>query len=139
MLKLRLAAADAKPEVAVLIEPLKVDGNVDANSKDASANQEIEIVVIPGTTTSAKLRIERNGQQGPVAFGNEDCGRNLPHGVFVDNIGLNGLLLPDGQTEREFFITVAPWVKPQVRYFHLRSQSAGNPTSKPIKIRIATP
>jgi hypothetical protein len=134
ILKLRLAAADAKPEVAVLIEPLKLDGNVDANPI-----REIEIVVIPGTTTSAKLRIERNGQEGPIAFGNEDCGRNLPHGVFVDNIGLNGLLLPDGQTEREFFITAAPWVKPQVRYFHLRSQSAGNPTSRPIKIRIGNP
>lgn len=134
VLKLRLASADAKPEVAVLIEPLKAEGNAEAN-----ANQEIEIVVIPGTTTSAKLRIERNGQEGPIPFGNEDCGRNLPHGVFVDNIGLNGLLLPDGQTEREFFITAAPWVKPQVRYFHLRSQAAGNPTSKPIKIRIGTP
>ena len=126
-IKLRLAAADAKSEVAIFVEPLH---------GQATENGELEIVVAPGTTTSAKLRIERNETAGPISFGNEDSGRNLPHGVFVDNIGLNGLLLPDGQTEREFFITAAPWVEPQTRYFHLRSQSSGNPTSLPIKIRI---
>jgi hypothetical protein len=126
-IKLRLAAADAKPEVAIFVETLH---------DQATENGELEIVLAPGTTTSAKLRIERHDAAGPISFGNEDSGRNLPHGVFVDNIGLNGLLLPDGQTEREFFITAAPWVEPQTRYFHLRSQSAGNPTSIPIKIRI---
>lgn len=126
-LKLRLAAIDAKPEVAIHIEPL---------SGAVPTDHEFEIVVRPGTTTSAKLRIERFENGGPIAFGNDDSGRNLPHGVFIDNIGLNGLLLPEGQTEREFFITAAPWVQPQTRYFHLRSQSAGNPTSIPIKVRI---
>ena len=126
-LKLRLAAADAKPEVAIFVERL---------SGDTPPAGEFEIVVAPGTTTSAKLRIERNENAGPVSFGNEDSGRNLPHGVFIDNIGLNGLLIPEGQTEREFYITVAPWVEPQTRYFHLRSQSAGNPTSIPIRVRI---
>jgi len=129
-LKLRLAAVDAKPEVAIHIEPL---------SGAMPTEHEFEIVVRPGTTTSAKLRIERFENSGPIAFGNDDSGRNLPHGVFIDNIGLNGLLLPEGQTEREFFITAAPWVQPQTRYFHLRSQSAGNPTSIPIKVRIEKP
>lgn len=128
-LKLRLAPADAKPEIMVMIEPIQPATN---------ESPEIEIVILPGTTTSAKLRIERHGQSGPISFGNDDCGRNLPHGVFVDNIGLNGLLLPDGQQEREFFITAAPWVQPQVRYFHLRSTSAGNPTSIPVKLRIGS-
>lgn len=126
-LKLKLAAAEAKPEVAIFVEPLQGQPN---------PGEEFEIVVQAGTTTSAKLRIERFENGGPIAFGNDDSGRNLPHGVFIDNIGLNGLLLPDGQTEREFFITAAPWVEPQVRYFHLRSQSAGNPTSIPIRVRI---
>lgn len=126
-LKLKLAGADAKPEVAIFVEPL---------SGVSPTSGEFEIVVAPGTTTSAKLRIERYENGGPISFGNDDSGRNLPHGVFIDNIGLNGLLIPEGQTEREFFITVAPWVEPQTRYFHLRSQSAGNPTSIPIRVRI---
>jgi len=126
-LKLKLAAPDAKSEVAIFVEPLQGQPN---------RGEEFEIVVQAGTTTSAKLRIERFENGGPIAFGNDDSGRNLPHGVFIDNIGLNGLLLPDGQTEREFFITAAPWVEPQIRYFHLRSQSAGNPTSIPIRVRI---
>lgn len=126
-LKLKLAGADAKPEVAIFVEPL---------SGSSPTSGEFEIVVAPGTTTSAKLRIERYENGGPISFGNDDSGRNLPHGVFIDNIGLNGLLIPEGQTEREFFITVAPWVEPQTRYFHLRSQSAGNPTSIPIRVRI---
>lgn len=126
-LKLKLAGADAKPEVAIFVEPL---------SGASPTSGEFEIVVAPGTTTSAKLRIERYENGGPISFGNDDSGRNLPHGVFIDNIGLNGLLIPEGQTEREFFITVAPWVEPQTRYFHLRSQSAGNPTSIPIRVRI---
>jgi WD40 repeat protein len=126
-LKLRLAAGDAKPEVAVFIEPL---------SGTAPQEAEFEIVASPGSTVSAKLRIERFENAGAISFGNDDSGRNLPHGVFIDNIGLNGLLLPEGQTEREFFITVAPWVEPQIRYFHLRSQSAGNPTSVPVRVRI---
>jgi hypothetical protein len=126
-LKLKLAAPDAKSEVAIFVEPLQGQPN---------PGEEFEIVVQAGTTTSAKLRIERYENGGPIAFGNDDSGRNLPHGVFIDNIGLNGLLLPDGQTEREFFITAAPWVEPQIRYFHLRSQSAGNPTSIPIRVRI---
>lgn len=126
-LKLKLAGADAKPEVAIFVEPL---------SGSSPTSDEFEIVVAPGTTTSAKLRIERYENGGPISFGNDDSGRNLPHGVIIDNIGLNGLLIPEGQTEREFFITVAPWVEPQIRYFHLRSQSAGNPTSVPVRVRI---
>lgn len=126
-LKLKLAGADAKPEVAIFVEPL---------SGSSPTSDEFEIVVAPGTTTSAKLRIERYENGGPISFGNDDSGRNLPHGVIIDNIGLNGLLIPEGQTEREFFITVAPWVEPQIRYFHLRAQSAGNPTSVPVRVRI---
>lgn len=126
-LKLKLAGGDAKPEVAIFVEPL---------SGSSPTSDEFEIVVAPGTTTSAKLRIERYENGGPISFGNDDSGRNLPHGVIIDNIGLNGLLIPEGQTEREFFITVAPWVEPQIRYFHLRAQSAGNPTSVPVRVRI---
>jgi len=101
------------------------------------ANLELEELTIrPGQTISARVVIDRNDVKGPVSFGGDDSGRNLPHGTIVDNIGLNGLLLPDGVNDREFFITAAKWMAPQRRQIHLRSQSKDNPTSKPIWLKI---
>ncbi len=103
-------------------------------SPDASAISELEIK--PGQTISANLVIERGDTKGDISFGGDDSGRNLPHGCYVDNIGLSGLLIPDGQTVREVFITAAPWVEPQSRLFHLRAKVDGNPTTLPIQIRV---
>ena len=101
------------------------------------ANRELEELTIrPGQTISARVVIDRHEVKGPVSFGGDDSGRNLPHGTIVDNIGLNGLLLPDGVNDREFFITAAKWLAPQRRQIHLRSQSKENPTSKPIWLNI---
>lgn len=96
----------------------------------------LELVVIPGQTITAKVRIERNAFKERVQFGGFDSGRNLPHGVFVDNIGLNGLMIVEGQTEREFFITAASWVPEQTRMFHLQSQVDGNQTSWPVILHV---
>ena len=90
----------------------------------------------PGQTISAKLVIERGELAGDIAFGGDDSGRNLPHGCFVDNIGLNGLLIPAGQSTREVFITAAPTVEPQRRVFHLRGNVDGNPTSLPVELVV---
>ncbi len=94
-----------------------------------------ELTLHPGETTTARIVLERNGTEGPISFGNEDSGRGLPHGAFVDNIGLNGLLIPAEQNEREFFITVASKVAPGRYQFHLRSTN-GNPTSRPIWLNV---
>ena len=51
------------------------------------------------------MRIERNGLKERVSFGSHDSGRNLPYGAYVDNIGLNGLLIVEEASEREFYIT----------------------------------
>lgn len=95
-----------------------------------------ELVIHPGETISANLAIVRGENKGDIAFGGDDSGRNLPHGCFVDNIGLNGLLIPAGQSVREFFITAAPWVEPQERPFHLKANVDGNPTTLPVIIRV---
>jgi mono/diheme cytochrome c family protein len=95
-----------------------------------------ELTIRPGQTISARLRVERNGFEGGIGFGKEDSGRNLPHGAFVDNIGLNGLLIVEGQSEREFFITAAPKVKPGRYQFHFRTEIKDNPTSKPIWLNV---
>ena len=69
----------------------------------------------------AKVRVTRNDFKERISFGNEDSGRNLPHGVYVDNIGLNGLLIVEGKVERTFFITAAKWVLETTRTFHLKT------------------
>jgi len=97
-----------------------------------------ELVIRPGQTISAQLVIERGENQADIAFGGDDSGRNLPHGCYVDNIGLSGLLIPAGQSVREVFITAAPWVREQTRPFHLRANVDGNPATLPILIRVLT-
>ena len=95
-----------------------------------------ELKIRAGQTISALLVIERGENKGDISFGGDDSGRNLPHGCYVDNIGLSGLLIPAGQSVREVFITAAPWVQEQSRPFHLRSTVDGNPTTLPIQFRV---
>ncbi len=96
-----------------------------------------ELAIRPGETITARVKIERNGFDGRVPFGNEDSGRNLPHGVIVDNIGLNGLLIVEGKDERTFFLTAAKWVPGQTRWFYLKSRVEGDQTSWPIQLHVA--
>ena len=96
----------------------------------------LEFEVSPGETIQLKVIANRNGHKGPISFGNEDSGRNLPYGVYVDNIGLNGLLITDENTEREFFITCDPAAKPQSRLFHLRTTAAGGQATQPVRIHV---
>ena len=105
-------------------------------SKTDPAQELTELVVRPGQTATAMIQVERNGVAGGIGFGKEDSGRNLPHGCFVDNIGLSGLLVIDGQNSREVFITAAPKIAPGRYQFHFRSESKGNPTSKPIWLNV---
>ncbi len=100
-----------------------------------AVEQTPELTVWAGETVHAFLKVERNSHEGLVEFGKEDSGRNMPHGVFVDNIGLNGLMLLSGQTEREFFITTAAWVPETSRLFHLKSNIDGI-TSLPVMLHV---
>jgi hypothetical protein len=95
-----------------------------------------ELTVWAGETIRAIMKVDRKDHEGLVEFGKEDSGRNLPHGVFVDNIGLNGLMLLQGQNEREFFITAAKWVPETSRPFYLKSNVEGGITSLPVMIHV---
>jgi mono/diheme cytochrome c family protein len=91
-----------------------------------------EIVVTPGKLTPAVLRIEREAFKDRVTFDVE----NLPFGIIVADIGLNGVLIPEGQTERRIFLQCAPWVEPTERPVFARTREVGNPTSRPILVRV---
>lgn len=105
-------------------------GSHEKPESNAEAPSPIVLSVHPGETIKAHLTLDRIAHTGVVSFGKEDAGRNLPHGVFVDNIGLNGLLLLEDQSEREFFITAAPTAEPGTYSFYLKS-NVGNATSYP--------
>jgi len=91
------------------------------------------LTLAPGQRIPAWLKIKRNGHDDLVTFFVE----NLPHGVIVDDIGLNGVLIPKGESEREIFLTCARWVPEQERWCYAIEQQAGKQTSRPVLVRIA--
>ena len=101
----------------------------------AESSEPLVLAVRPGETIRAQVNLDRVTHKGVVSFGKEDAGRNLPHGVYVDNIGLNGLLLLAEQTKREFFITASKVATPSTSTFFLKSNVDGV-TSQPVTIRV---
>ena len=61
---------------------------------------------------------------------------NLPHGVIVDNIGLNGVLIPKDQNERQVFLACARWVGEMDRLCYAIEQNAGKQTSRPMLLKV---
>ena len=96
------------------------------------ANKPFEMTIAPGKTVPAMLRIQRNGHDDLVTFTVE----NLPHGVIVDNIGLNGVLIPKGENEREIFLSAAKWVPEQDRLCYAVENQAGRQTSLPVLLHV---
>lgn len=115
---------EAKPNVVAFLE-------VDRTST-GSSNDEGDLTIQPGTSTTAMLRIERNGFQGELRFDVD----NLPYGVIVDDIGLSGILVRDGESERRIFLKAADWVPASTRWIHAVSQGAGNQASLPIRLHV---
>ncbi len=91
-----------------------------------------EIVVAPGTSVTATLKVERNGHDDLVTFSVD----NLPHGVIVDNIGLNGVLMPKGENERQIFITADSWVNETSRPAFAIESQAGGQCSPPVTVHV---
>lgn len=99
----------------------------------------LEFTIRPGQTISAKVKVIRHDFKDRIDFGKEGAGRNLPHGAFIDNLGLNGLLVVEGQSDREFFITAAPKTRPGRRLFHLRAGPDGSQVSVPAWLTVLPP
>jgi hypothetical protein len=90
-----------------------------------------------GETISLVARADRKeGFVTQIALGNEPAGRNLPFGTYVDNIGLNGLLIRENESERQFFITADETVLPGRREFFLTGAIDGGVTTGPVTIEV---
>jgi hypothetical protein len=59
--------------------------------------------------------------------------------VIVDNIGLNGVLIPKGQNEREIFLTAAKWVPETDRLCFAIENQVGRQTSLPVMLHVRKP
>jgi len=88
------------------------------------------VEIHPGQQVSMTLAVERKPPfQGRVPI---DV-KNLPQGVRVLNIGLNGVLVTEAQTERTVSLLAEPWAQPMVRPFYAvgKAESAGTEDSSP--------
>lgn len=128
-----------KPKFLVFFSPDRQPLN---SADKQSQQQEIapddipEIVISPGATVTAMLRIERADK-----FDNElrfDVD-NLPHGVIVDNIGLSGVMIRKGESQRQVFLTASSWVPETSRLIYGISQQEGNQASKPVRLVVRKP
>ena len=95
-----------------------------------------EVTVKAGQQAKLLVTIERkNGFAGRVPL---DV-RGLPHGVRVLDIGLNGILVTEGNTKREITIYAEPWVKPMELPFIVLSRREAKNTehgAKPVMIKV---
>ncbi len=108
------------------VAKLSIGGDAPTTVELAPIDAKADAIVIrPGERAAAWLRVKRGPLKGPMTFEVE----NLPHGVIVADIGLSGVMIPDGQEERQIFLQCAPWVSPQVRACHARALQGDGPTS----------
>ncbi len=94
-----------------------------------------EIVIRPGQEVYVEAKVERQGEFGnrvPVIV------QNLPFGVRVIDIGLNGVLITEEEESRRFTIYAEPWVKPQKRTFYVSGNVEGGVpnAAAPLTIKV---
>jgi len=94
-----------------------------------------EVVIRPGQETVVEARVERQGEFGarvPIEV------RNLPFGVRVLDIGLNGILVTEKETSRQFTLYCEPWVQPQTRPFYVVGNVEGGVSNGalPLTLRV---
>jgi hypothetical protein len=112
--------------------PLVISMDANPEMKRPPGGSPPELTIAPGQTISAWLGVARDAHKGFVTFEVQ----NLPHGVIVADIGLNGVLIPEKETQRQIFLVCAPWVQDQDRLVFARAKEAGAPTSKPLLLKV---
>ncbi|MDB6003641.1 MAG: translocation protein TolB [Prosthecobacter sp.] len=130
----------AAPKFIIVMEPDAGGKPVMREIKDET--QPLEITLAPGQTVKAWIRAVRTGNDGILSL---DV-HGLPHGVIVDDIGLNGVQIREKENERPIFFRAANWVKDQDKLIHAalssarnEHDSAGLQTSFPMLLKIRKP
>jgi len=95
-----------------------------------------ELVLNPGRESKLLVKIERANKfdgRVPVEV------KGLPYGVRVMNVGLNGILILPGETQREIVLYAEAWVKPTrvpMSIFTKREGKGGEHGAKAVTIRV---
>lgn len=94
-----------------------------------------EVTIRPGGKAAVEARIDRQGDFGarvPIEV------RNLPFGVRVLDVGLNGVLVTEQESARRFVLYCEPWVKPQTRPFYVLGNVEGGVANgaRPLLLRV---
>ncbi len=95
-----------------------------------------QVVIQPGREVTLTARIERHNKfagRVPVEV------RNLPHGVRVLDVGLNGVLITEQQQSRQFVLYCEPWVKPLTWTFFVGGKVEGGVDNfaQPVTLTVA--
>ncbi len=127
----------AAPKFIIVMEPDNGGKAVMREIKDET--KPLEITLVPGQTVKAWIRAVRLKDDGII---NLDV-HGLPHGVIVDDIGLNGVQIREKENERPIFFRAANWVQNQDKLIHAALSSARNEhdsaslqTSFPMLLKI---
>jgi hypothetical protein len=128
----RVANADDKLRYLALSESADVEVVVES--------PEVELEAGSKTTVAVRLT-RRNGFEGrvPIAI------MNLPFGVRVTDVGLNGVLVTEEETRREFVLEALPDVAPTERLIAVsgtvetRSPLRPAYAAKPFKLKVVAP
>jgi hypothetical protein len=119
-----------------LDEPAKLKITIHPENESLTSHGLPVLVMPAGKTIKCTLRVDREDHDGVVGFGHEEAAWNLPHGIYVDNIGLNGVLMLAEENEREVFITSEPWVKESERPIFFEAAVDRRPASSPVMLRV---
>lgn len=152
------AAADAKTSSGS--EPMRVSGKATIGGREVVRNIEPDngvrlvtvlpspdikvatdisnVVIRPGEAVTVEAQVERQGKFGarvPIDV------KNLPYGVFVQYVGLSGVLVTEQDDARKFSIYCEPWVKPQTRPFYVVGNvEGGTPNAAAaLMLRVEAP
>ena len=123
--------AEGEAPTVVSLQPAGADHNAPGFQRDDAAVPR-EIAMAPGETISAWVVVKRGSAKGALRFDVE----NLPHGVVVDNLGLNGITLLEGQDAGEIFLKAAPWVPETDRLAFVVCRDAGKQASLPVLLHV---
>jgi WD40 repeat protein len=97
-----------------------------------------EVTLRPGGQVDVTAEIARHhgfGGRVPIEV------RNLPSGVRVLDVGLNGVLVTETETSRRFVLMAEPWAPPVTRPFYAVARVESDPpsliASPPVLLRVS--
>jgi hypothetical protein len=149
------ASVDAPPGKMEIVGHATINGRDVARSASMNEEQSLQLATIipppdvvvttdtrqvslePGQQVTVTLHIDRqNGYKGRVPC----FVKNLPRGVQVVNIGLNGVLVTEAQTSRTFTLRAEDWAQPIEQPIYVvaevESDSSTNHASPPLELKV---